>query len=100
MHPCSMGLSPVYHAVWDSVLYTVHPCSMGLSPVNTLSCLIVPVTYAWKDELEKKAHNAISKALGQTPMLPAIQPQQGYMTTNNSSTKHEFDSLDDTQVRE
>lgn len=65
---------------------------------------VVPVTYAWKDELEKKAQNAISKALGHQPtqpMLPSIQPHR-HLTTEKLQHQHqaEFDSLDDTQVRE
>ena len=62
----------------------IHPhCSYSFS-------VIVPVTYAWKDELEKKAYNAISKALNQNPV--AAQTQDIY------KTEKEFDKMEDDQV--
>lgn len=52
---------------------------------------IVPVTYAWKDELEKKTHNAITKALGQTPVPMSRQSQRGM-------EKKEYDGIEDNEL--
>ncbi len=43
------------------------------------------MTYAWKDELEKKAYNAISKALGQNAVV-------------QSQEKHKEIGMEDDQV--
>lgn len=51
--------------------------------------IAVPITYAWKDELEKKTQKALNKALGQFPLPPSQQSQRN----------GEFDHLDDEQVR-
>ena len=51
----------------------------------------VPVTYAWRDELERKTNKALNKALGQFSIPHSQQSQR-----NNQSG--EFDHLQDEQV--
>ncbi len=57
----------------------------------------VPVTYAWRDELEKKTHNAISKALGQNPL--SVHYESHSVIGKQKTNKLEFDSMEDDQVR-
>ena len=59
----------------------------------------VPVTYAWRNELEIKAHQAISRAMGQPP-----PPRGGVMSRGGSRMQQQqrgtqFEHLQDDQVR-
>ena len=59
--------------------------------------IAVPVTYAWRDELEKKTHMAISRAMGHPP------PSRGGVKTRSGlrTQQHEggqFDHIHDDQV--
>ena len=64
---------------------------LSLSLSISLSPPLVPVTYAWKDELEKKTHNAITKALGQTPVPMSRQSQRGM-------ENKDYDGMEDNEV--
>ena len=60
--------------------------------------IAVPVTYAWRNELENKAHQAISRAMGQPP-----PSRRGIMSRGGSRMQPQggaqFDHLHDDQVR-
>lgn len=60
--------------------------------------IAVPVTYAWRNELENKAHQAISRAMGQPP-----SSRRGIMSRGGSRMQQQggaqFDHLQDDQVR-
>ena len=70
------------------IIYAHNSLSLSLS---LFLLPLVPVTYAWKDELEKKTHNAITKALGQTPVPMSRQSQRGM-------EKKECDGIEDNEV--
>ena len=55
--------------------------------------LPVPVTYTWRDELERKTQNAIDKVLGRGP--------SGRLSSRNMRNKPttDFDHVEDEQVR-
>ena len=54
----------------------------------------VPVTYAWRDELEKKTQNALHRALGN--ISPASMG--GMMSRSSQRGPSQFDSLEDGKV--
>ena len=56
--------------------------------------IIVPVTYAWRDELEKKTQNALHRALGNIP--PASRG--GMMSRSSQRGPSQFDGLEDGKV--
>lgn len=55
---------------------------------------VVPVTYAWRDELEKKTQNALHRALGNIP--PASRG--GMMSRSSQRGPSQFDGLEDGKV--
>lgn len=54
----------------------------------------VPVTYAWRDELERKTQNAIDKLLGQAPPSRQFHDRGRHMPTSD------FDHVEDEQVHQ
>lgn len=54
----------------------------------------MPVTYAWRDELEKKTQNALHRALGNIP--PASRG--GMMSRSSQRGPSQFDGLEDGKV--
>ena len=56
--------------------------------------ITVPITYAWRDELEKKTQNALQRAMGNIP--PASRA--GLMSRSSSRGGGQFDGLGDNQV--
>jgi hypothetical protein len=65
--------------------------------IECFSVCLVPVTYAWKDELEKKAQSAISKALaigGQNQLVMSSHSK----LRPSSNQKGQFDDLEDDQI--
>ena len=54
----------------------------------------MPVTYAWRDELEKKTQNALHRALGNIP--PASRG--GLMSRSSQRGPSQFDGLEDGKV--
>lgn len=55
--------------------------------------LLVPVTTAWRDELEKKAQDALTRAIGQSiPPRGSLDSQAGVRKGN------QFDDLNDEKV--
>ncbi len=52
----------------------------------------VPVTFAWRDELEKKANSAIHRALGQPPT------SRGGGAVGGRNPVSRFDHMDDSKV--
>ena len=52
----------------------------------------VPVTFAWRDELEKKANSAIHRALGQPPS------SRGGGAVGRRNPVSQFDHMDDNKV--
>ena len=54
----------------------------------------VPVTFAWRDELEKKTQNALHRAMGNIP-----PPSRGGLLSRSSQRgASQFDTLGDNQV--
>ena len=54
----------------------------------------MPITFAWRDELEKKASNAINRALGQPP------PSRGsVLSRGGARSVNQFDHTEDDRVR-
>ena len=62
-----------------------------------INCMVwyypVPVTYTWKEELERKTQNAIDKALGQTPHRRLYSRE-----FHKPQVADNFDQLDDDQA--
>ena len=58
----------------------------------------VPVTYAWRDELERKTHGAITRALGQD-QTSLSRAGMGSRSASRHSER-QFDHLRDERVRE
>ena len=54
---------------------------------------IVPVTYAWRDELEKKTQKAIDNFLGQAPPSRQLHSRGRHMPDS------EFDHIEEKEVR-
>ena len=54
----------------------------------------MPVTYAWRDELEKKTQNALHRALGN--VVPASRG--GMMSRSSLRGPSQFDGLEDGKV--
>ena len=65
--------------------------TMALLSSSSISA--VPVTSAWRDELEKKTQNAILRAMGQPlPSRESMGSQMGFRREN------QFDHLQDEKV--
>ena len=68
-----------------------------IADTTLLFCLtnLVPITYAWRDELEKKTQNALHRALGNIP-----PPSRGRTIMSRSGQRGHslFDGLDDSRV--
>ena len=59
-----------------------------------ITIIIVPITYAWRDELEKKAQNALHRAMGNIPPV-----SRGSMMSRSSQRgPSQFDGLEDRKV--
>lgn len=56
----------------------------------------VPVTYAWRDELEKKTQNALQRAMGNIP--PASRAGLMSRTSQRGGQASQFDGLGDNTV--
>ena len=59
----------------------------------------VPVTYAWRNELEIKAHQAISRAMGQPPPSRGGVMSRGGSRMQQQQRGTQFEHLQDDQVR-
>ena len=74
-------------------LMTIIFMALAFVIVHQLMC-VVPVTYAWRDELEKKTQNALHRALGNIP--PASRG--GIMSRSSQRGPSQFDGLEDGKV--
>lgn len=61
--------------------------------VMVMLCYIVPVTYAWKDELERKTQKALNKVLGTGGDSSVLSSRQ------SQRLDRQYDHLEDEQVR-
>lgn len=62
---------------------------------GSVFCFAVPVTYAWRDELEKKTQDAILRAMGQ----PVVASRGSLNSQTGVKKEKMFDSLQDEKVR-
>ena len=87
----SWAIAPFLTICLFSLLPFLFPPSLPHSHLHT-----VPVTYAWRDELIRKAEKAISKALGKdkpSTSMSALSSRQ-----SSRGAPRQFDHLDDQSV--
>ena len=72
---------------------------MTYSYLPNMLLIAVPVTYAWRNELEIKAHQAISRAMGQPPPSRGGVMSRGGSRMQQQQRGTQFGHLQDAQVR-